>query len=75
MGVDSHLVRWIADYLTGKPQYVRLGDCTSQTVVSSTGAPQGTVPSPVLFTLYTSLNIKFKDFKNNSDLCHMQMFF
>ncbi len=68
MGVDSNLVRWIVDYLTGRPQYVRLGDCTCQTVVSSTGAPQGTVLSPVLFTLYTS------DFKYNSDLCHMQKF-
>ncbi len=66
MGVDSYLVRWITDYLTGRPQYVRLRDCTSQTVVSSIGAPQGTVLSPVLFTLYTS------DFKYNSDMCHMQ---
>ncbi|KAI3356593.1 hypothetical protein L3Q82_017793, partial [Scortum barcoo] len=29
------------DYLTGRPQYVRLGDCRSDTVASSTGAPQG----------------------------------
>ncbi|KAI3357209.1 hypothetical protein L3Q82_015668 [Scortum barcoo] len=54
MGVGSHLVAWITDYLTGRPQYVRLGDCRSDTVASSTGAPQGTVLSPVLFTLYTS---------------------
>ncbi|KAI4878333.1 hypothetical protein NFI96_010154 [Prochilodus magdalenae] len=33
-----------------------------------TRAPQGTVLSPVLFTLYTS------DFKYNSELCHMQKF-
>ncbi|KAI3355951.1 hypothetical protein L3Q82_004498 [Scortum barcoo] len=25
MGVGSHLVAWITDYLTGRPQYVRLG--------------------------------------------------
>uniref|UniRef100_A0A8C4XHZ7 APC regulator of WNT signaling pathway 2 n=1 Tax=Erpetoichthys calabaricus TaxID=27687 RepID=A0A8C4XHZ7_ERPCA len=30
------------------PQYVRLGNCTSDIVVSNTGAPQGTVLSPVL---------------------------
>ncbi len=68
MGVDSYLVRWITDYLTGRPQYVRLRDYTSQTVVSSIGAPQGTVLSPVLFTLYTS------DFKYNLDMCHIQKF-
>lgn len=68
MRVDSHLVRWITDYLTERPQYVRLKDCTSDTVVSSTGAPQGTVLSPVLFTLYTS------DFQYNSELCHMQKY-
>ncbi|KAI4897529.1 hypothetical protein NFI96_003922 [Prochilodus magdalenae] len=61
-------VSWITDYLTGRPHYVRLKDCTSETVVSSTGAPQGTVLSPFLFTLYTS------DFRYNSETCHMQKF-
>ncbi|KAI4899775.1 hypothetical protein NFI96_025340 [Prochilodus magdalenae] len=68
MEVDMHLVTWITDYLTGRPQHVRISDCSSDTVISSTGAPQGTVLSPVLFTLYTS------DFKYNSELCHMQKF-
>ncbi|XP_060781055.1 uncharacterized protein LOC132888977 [Neoarius graeffei] len=68
MGVDTCLVSWITDYLTKWPQFVRLGDFTSETVVSSTGAPQGTVLSPVLFTLYTT------DFKYNSESCHLQKF-
>ncbi|KAI3362674.1 hypothetical protein L3Q82_001633 [Scortum barcoo] len=68
MGVGSHLVAWITDYLTGRPQYVRLGDCRSDTVASSTGAPQRTVLSPVLFTLYTS------DFQYKSEFCHVQKF-
>ncbi|KAI4875863.1 hypothetical protein NFI96_034109, partial [Prochilodus magdalenae] len=68
MEVDMHLVTWITDYLTGRPQHVRIRDCSSDTVNSSTGAPQGTVLSPVLFTLYTS------DFRYNSELCHMQKF-
>ena len=61
MGVDAHLVCWITDYLTKRPQFVRLKDCFSDTVVSSTGAPQGTMLAPVLFTLYTS------DFCHNTD--------
>ncbi|KAJ8273972.1 hypothetical protein COCON_G00085970 [Conger conger] len=68
MGVDTHLVSWITDYLTERPQFVRLKDCFSEQVVSSTGAPQRTVLSPVLFTLYTS------DFRYNSESCHMQKF-
>ncbi|KAI4885627.1 hypothetical protein NFI96_005524 [Prochilodus magdalenae] len=32
MQVYPHLVSWITDYLTGRPQYVRLKDCTSETV-------------------------------------------
>ncbi|KAI3365314.1 hypothetical protein L3Q82_010404, partial [Scortum barcoo] len=70
MGVDPQLMDWISDYLTGRPQYVGLKDITSDTVVSSTGAPQGTVLAPLLFTLYTS------DFYNcyNSELCHIQKY-
>lgn len=60
MGVDPHLVAWIMDYLTCRPQYARLGDCRSDTMASSTRAPQGTVLSPFLFTLYTP------DFQYNS---------
>src|SRR4029434_9335023 len=40
----------------------------SETVLCSTGAPQGTVLSPVLFTLYTS------DFTYNTESCHIQKF-
>ncbi|XP_076857379.1 piezo-type mechanosensitive ion channel component 2-like [Brachyhypopomus gauderio] len=43
MKVDLHLVSWITDYLTGRPQYVRLKDCTSETVVSSTGAAEWSI--------------------------------
>ena len=68
IGVDAHLVCWITDYLMERPQFVRLKDCFSDTVVSRTGAPQGTVLSPVLFTLYTS------DFCYNVAACHMQKF-
>ena len=51
MQVDASLVSWIVDYLNGRPQYVRLHHCESDRVVSSTGAPQGTVLSPFLITL------------------------
>jgi len=40
----------------------------SEMVVSGTGAPQGTVLPPFLFTLYTT------DFQYNSGSCHLQKF-
>ncbi|MCI4378806.1 hypothetical protein PGIGA_G00220430 [Pangasianodon gigas] len=68
MQVDAPLVAWIINYLTGRPQYVRLQSHVSDTIVSSTRAPQGTVLSPYLFTLYTS------DFRYYSQSCHLQKF-
>ena len=68
MQVDPHLITWITNYLIDRPQFVRLKDTTSDILISSTGAPQGTVLAPLLFTLYTS------DFSHNSESCHIQRF-
>ena len=68
MRVNSSTISWITNYLTDRPQYVRLGSVLSDVVVGSIGAPQGTVLSPFLFTLYTS------DFQYNSESCHLQKF-
>ncbi|CAI5660128.1 unnamed protein product [Oreochromis niloticus] len=67
-GVDHHLTTWILDYLTDRPQYVRTQGCVSDRVVCSTGAPQGTVLAPFLFTIYTA------DFSHNSTQCFLQKF-
>ena len=68
MGVDDTMSSWITDFLTGRPQFVRLGSVLSDVVVRDTGAPQGTVLPPFLFTLYTT------DFQHNSESCHLQKF-
>ena len=65
-GVDEQLTAWTIDYLTNIPQYMRLHDCVSEVVVCGTGAPQGTVLSPFLFSLYTS------DFRYNLNHYHIQ---
>ncbi len=52
LGLNS-LCNWILDFLTGRPQTVRVGHNTSSTTTLSTGAPQGCVLSPLLFTLLT----------------------
>ena len=68
MLVDPPLMSQIVDYLTGRPQYVRLQHCVSDAVVSNTGAPQETVLSPFLFTLHTT------DFSYQTRSCHLQKF-
>ncbi len=53
LGIDAALCAWIMDFLTNRPQNVKIGDCTSSTIIMNTGVPQGCVLSPVLFTLFT----------------------
>ncbi|KAL0191337.1 hypothetical protein M9458_014035, partial [Cirrhinus mrigala] len=53
LGLNTSLCNWILDFLTGRPQSVRVGRNTSTTITLSTGAPQGCVLSPLLFTLLT----------------------
>ncbi len=50
LGLNNSLCNWILDFLTGRPQSVRVGHNTSSTTTLSTGAPQGCVLSPLLFT-------------------------
>ena len=54
MNVNSKLILWIHDFLTCRPQYVKLSEYCSDLIVTNTGAPQGCVLSPILFTMYTS---------------------
>ncbi|KAK7896143.1 hypothetical protein WMY93_021468 [Mugilogobius chulae] len=56
------------DNINDRPKFVRMGGSPSSTLCCSLGAPQGTVLSPVLFTLYTS------NFHHNPEACHMQTF-
>ncbi len=53
LGLNNSLCNWILDFLTGRPQSVRVGHNTSSTTTLNTGAPQGCVLSPLLFTLLT----------------------
>ncbi len=69
MQVESaHVMSSVMDYLTCRPQYVRLQSLISGMVLSSTGALWGTVLSPFLFTMYTA------DFQYNTDNCFSQKF-
>ncbi|KAK3521675.1 hypothetical protein QTP70_015591 [Hemibagrus guttatus] len=53
LGINTSLCNWILDFLTGRPQSVRIGNSTCSATTLNTGAPQGCVLSPLLFTLLT----------------------
>ncbi len=54
LSVPTSICQWITSFLTDKQQLVRLGKFSSSTRTISTGAPQGCVLSPLLFSLYTN---------------------
>ncbi len=53
LGLNRSLRSWILDFLTGRSQVVRMGNNTSSPLTLNTGAPQGCVLSPLLYSLYT----------------------
>ncbi|KAK1787416.1 hypothetical protein P4O66_002894 [Electrophorus voltai] len=53
LGLHTSLCDWISNFLTDRPQSVQVGNCVSSTLTLSTGAPQGCVLSPLLYSLYT----------------------
>ncbi len=54
LSVPTSISQWITSFLTDKQQLVRLGKYTSRTLIISTGALQGCVRSPLLFSLITN---------------------
>ncbi|TKS65799.1 putative RNA-directed DNA polymerase from transposon X-element [Collichthys lucidus] len=69
LGLNTSLCNWLLDFLTGRPQTVRVGSNASSTITPNTGAPQRCVLSPLLFTplthdcspTHTNLFVKFAD--------------
>jgi hypothetical protein len=54
MNVNSNIILWIFSFLNQRNQYVKFKGVYSDIATTCTGAPQGCVLSPLLFTLYTS---------------------
>ncbi len=53
LSITSSLCDWIQDFLTGRPQVVKVGQFTSNSFTLDVGAPQGCVLNPLLYSLYT----------------------
>ena len=54
LGLSPSICTWIKDFLTNRPQTVKLGPHHPSTITLSTGSPQGCVLSPLLYSLYTN---------------------
>ena len=52
MSVNPTPIQWLFSFLTGRTLQMRVGKTISCTRITNTGAPQGCVLSPALFTLY-----------------------
>uniref|UniRef100_A0A3B3BP10 Reverse transcriptase domain-containing protein n=1 Tax=Oryzias melastigma TaxID=30732 RepID=A0A3B3BP10_ORYME len=53
LGIGSLMCNWLLDFLTSRPQHVRLDNRCSSTITINTGVPQGCVMSPFLYSLLT----------------------
>ena len=53
LSVNGGFIHWIQDFLSDRPQSVSMNGIRSKKVVLNTGAPQGCVLSPLLFSIYT----------------------
>ena len=53
LGLDPALCNWVVDFLTGRPQVMKVGNNISTPLIINTGAPHGYVLSPLLNSLFT----------------------
>jgi hypothetical protein len=53
-GIQATALSWLRSFITGRSNYVCIGDDQSPTISCSNGVPQGSVLGPILFALYTA---------------------
>ena len=53
LSLTESICAWVIDFLRNRPQVVKIGNFVSSISILNTGAPQGCVLSPLLYSLFT----------------------
>ncbi len=62
LGIKGQMYRWINNFLSGRAIKVRIGNSYSEKFVIENGTPQGSIVSPLLFSIM--INDVFEDLDN-----------
>ena len=54
LGIDTHLIRWIEDFLVGRKMSVSVKGRSSRPHLVTSGVPQGSVLGPILFLVFVN---------------------
>ncbi len=66
LGIKGQMYRWINNFLSGRAIKVRIGNSYSEKFVIENGTPQGSIVSPLLFSIM--INYVFEDLDNGLGL-------
>ena len=53
-GIVGKALAWFSSYLSGRGQFVKVGNSVSSSYSLQQGVPQGSVLGPILYSIYTS---------------------
>jgi len=73
LGIKGRIFRWIEDFLQGRLIQVRIGESYSRKYIVENGTPQGSIISPLLFSILT--NDVYKDIENGVEFSGRNMKF
>ena len=65
LNINPHIILWASEFLTQRPQRVKVNSTTSNVRTINTGAPKGAVTSPIWYIMYTN------DFRASSASCSL----